>query len=72
MQITLDVGYYALGSLNLSKSCVSCTFEFLISVTPYLQTHHLRGIPRGHGSKTPTHTLVFKALDLKVLYKIMF
>jgi hypothetical protein len=33
--------YYALGGPNLSKLCVSCTFKFLISVTPYLQTGDL-------------------------------
>jgi hypothetical protein len=35
---TQDVEYYALGSLNLSKFYISCTFEFLISATPHLQS----------------------------------
>jgi hypothetical protein len=32
-----DIGYYAHRGPNLSKPCVACTFEFLISVTPYLK-----------------------------------
>jgi hypothetical protein len=32
-----DVGYYVHRGLNLSKSCVACTFEFQISATPYLK-----------------------------------
>jgi hypothetical protein len=30
-----DVGYYAPCGPNLSKSCVPCTFEFLISASPH-------------------------------------
>jgi hypothetical protein len=30
-----DVGYYAPFGRNLSKSCVPCTFEFLISASPH-------------------------------------
>jgi murein endopeptidase len=36
IQITQDIGFYALGCPNLSKLCVPCTFEFLILTTPYL------------------------------------
>jgi len=32
-----DVGYYAHCGPNLSKPCVACTFEFLISASPYLK-----------------------------------
>jgi hypothetical protein len=32
-----DVGYYAPRGPNLSKFCVPCTFEFLISVSPHLK-----------------------------------
>jgi hypothetical protein len=32
-----DVGYYAHRGPNLSKPCVACTFEFLISASPYLK-----------------------------------
>jgi hypothetical protein len=32
-----DVGYYAHRGPNLSKPCVACNFEFLISVSPYLK-----------------------------------
>jgi hypothetical protein len=46
IETTQDVGYYALGGTNLSKPCVPYTFEFQISAIPYLQTHHLRGIPQ--------------------------
>jgi hypothetical protein len=46
IQTIQDIGYYALSGPNLSKLYVPCTFEFLISVTPYLQTHHLGGIPQ--------------------------
>jgi hypothetical protein len=35
---TQDVGHYALGGPNLSKLYVPFTFEFLISVTPHLQS----------------------------------
>jgi hypothetical protein len=45
LQTTQDVEYYTLSSPNLSKPCISCTFEFLISATPYLQTHHLGAFP---------------------------
>jgi hypothetical protein len=31
-----DLGYYAPRGPNLSKFCVPCTFEFLISVSPHL------------------------------------
>jgi hypothetical protein len=55
IQTIQDVGYYALGGPNLSKLCVPYTFEFLILATPYLQTHHLGGIPRwAGGGKTPS------------------
>jgi hypothetical protein len=38
IQITIqDVGYYASCGLNLSKFCVCCTFELLISVSPHLK-----------------------------------
>jgi hypothetical protein len=38
IQITIqDVGYYASYGPNLSKFCVPCTFEFLISASPYLK-----------------------------------
>jgi hypothetical protein len=30
-----DVGYYAPCGPNLSKSCVPCAFEFLISASPH-------------------------------------
>jgi hypothetical protein len=32
-----DVGYYTHRGPNLSKPCVACTFEFLISTLPYLK-----------------------------------
>jgi hypothetical protein len=34
---TQDVGYYAPHGPNLSKFCVPCTFEFLISASPHLK-----------------------------------
>jgi hypothetical protein len=49
-----DVGYYATRTLNLSKPCVACTFEFLIMVTPCLQTYYLRVSLGRLGSNTPT------------------
>jgi hypothetical protein len=49
-----DVGYYALGSLNLSKLCVPCTFEFLILVTPQLQLTASGVSLGGRGGKRPT------------------
>jgi hypothetical protein len=41
-----DVGYYAHRGPNLSKPCVACTFEFLISASPYLKLT-TSGIPLG-------------------------
>jgi hypothetical protein len=41
-----DVGYYAPSSPNLSKLCVPCTFEFLISVFTHPKSTTL-GIPLG-------------------------
>jgi hypothetical protein len=41
-----DVGYYAHRGPNLSKPRVACTFEFLISATPYLKLT-TSGIPLG-------------------------
>jgi hypothetical protein len=41
-----DVGYYAHRGPNLSKPCVACTFEFLISASPYLKITTW-GIPLG-------------------------
>jgi hypothetical protein len=41
-----DVGYYAHRGPNLSKPCVACTFEFLISALPYLKLT-TSGIPLG-------------------------
>jgi hypothetical protein len=35
IQTIQDVGYYAPCGPNLSKLCVPCTFEFLISVSPH-------------------------------------
>jgi hypothetical protein len=40
------VGYYAHCGLNLSKPCVACTFENLISASPYLKLT-TSGIPLG-------------------------
>jgi hypothetical protein len=34
---TQDVGYYARRGPNLSKFCVPCTFEYLISASPHLK-----------------------------------
>jgi hypothetical protein len=44
--IIQDVGHYAYCGLNLSKSCVVCTFEFLISAHPNPKPTTL-GIPLG-------------------------
>jgi hypothetical protein len=52
IQTTQDIGYYALGGPNLCKIYVPCTFEFLISATPYLKTHHLGVSLGGHDGKT--------------------
>jgi hypothetical protein len=48
------VGFDRQHSPNLSKPYVACTFEFLISATPYLQTHHLGVSLGGRSGKTPT------------------
>jgi hypothetical protein len=48
------VGYYARHGSNLCKSYGSCTFEFLISATPYLQIYYL-GVYLGRlAGKIPT------------------
>jgi hypothetical protein len=44
--IIQDVGHYAYCGLNLSKSCIVCTFEFLISAHSNLKPTTL-GIPLG-------------------------
>jgi hypothetical protein len=55
IQTTQDVGYYAPDGSNPFKLSVPCTFEFSISATPYLQTHHLESIFfDGRDSKAPT------------------
>jgi hypothetical protein len=46
IQTIQDVGYYASRGLNLSKFCVPCTFEFLISASPHPKLTTLR-IPLG-------------------------
>jgi hypothetical protein len=56
--IIQDVGHYAYCGLNLSKSCVVFTFEFLISAHPNPKPTTL-GIPLG-GQPDKTRQLPFQ------------
>jgi hypothetical protein len=42
---TQDVGYYALDGSNMSKLCVPCTFDFLISATTLPTNSPPQGYP---------------------------
>jgi hypothetical protein len=64
IQTIQDVGYCASCGPNLSKLCVPCTFEFLISASPHPKLTTLGISLGGAAGKTPTRITLLQTPEM--------